>query len=299
MSASHYLGEIKFKQEENNMKLSTVAWNVAFREKKSKKKFSIIKTGFLAWAADPFIYDYKNNTYLFAEYWEYKQNKGSIAVCNLNTLKKKWTVIIRESYHLSYPQIFSIDGNIYMCPEANESHSIYLYKAIAFPDQWEKQSPLMENIRAVDTTFFSYNQEIYCFTYDLDHNSLLLLKLDKKNMKLSLSPNNPISNNRSIARMAGNVLQRNQKYLRVSQDCSHIYGKALVFHQFQIHWPDYEEKLITKITSDKIPVNNKINYYGIHTYNESARYEVVDLKFNHFNLLELYYRIKRKILKLL
>ena len=118
-------------------------------------------------------------------------------------------------------------------------------------------------------------------------------------MKLSFSSNNPINTDIGSARMAGNILYRNQKYLRVSQDCNNIYGKALVFHQFQIKWPHYQEKFIKKITTDNIPVNSRKKYYGIHTYNETSHYEVVDLKYNHFNLLELYYRIKRKILKLI
>ena len=47
-----------------------------------------------------------------------------------------WTyrsVVLREPFHLSYPQVFEWDGAIYMVPESRQDAAVHLYVAEAFP----------------------------------------------------------------------------------------------------------------------------------------------------------------------
>ena len=59
------------------------SWNVAFRLKKQgsifedlDSRFMIIPNSLRYWAADPMVFTYKNNTYVFAELYDYVRCRG-------------------------------------------------------------------------------------------------------------------------------------------------------------------------------------------------------------------------------
>ncbi|MGH1560227.1 glucosamine inositolphosphorylceramide transferase family protein [Caulobacter segnis] len=64
----------------------------------------------------------------------------------------------QEPWHLSYPQVFEADGEIWMLPEAYRSGALTLYRAAAFPDVWEPvvrlalDTPAMRRSRRSATT---------------------------------------------------------------------------------------------------------------------------------------------------
>ena len=82
-------------------KLFAEEFVIAFRKKNDKDDFSFInKTNlnsfvfcnntFLYWFADPFIFKYKNDNYIFAERFNKLTGKGHI-VCKTLKEKSKWT----------------------------------------------------------------------------------------------------------------------------------------------------------------------------------------------------------------
>lgn len=277
-------------------KLYTPAWEIACKQR-SERSFDIIKNPLHGWAADPFIFEYNKQSYILAEVWTYSKAKGAIGIYSLEKPEQGWCIILEEPYHLSYPFIFEHNCKIYLCPECHESKTITLYESIDFPYVWKKLEPLYENIDVVDTTLFQNNNSIYGFTYEINRKELLLFELiSDKGFKISFLKNNPIDTNLETARMAGAILAKNNNFIRVSQDCSKIYGGSLNFIKFQIGGQRYEEKILKKLGPQDIMINTNKEYIGMHTYNCSEKYEVIDLKYRHFNIEEFYFRIKRRIL---
>lgn len=281
------------------MKLPSVQWKIACRNRQNlDTTFFMIKNPWWGWAADPFVFDYKGKTYLFAELWDYRTAKGCLGYKILEDKNSDWKVVISENYHLSYPHIFKINEQIYMCPESNASNSVYFYKAINFPDRWEKQKPFLKG-KYCDTTFLKYREKLYGFTciYHTKPYKLLLFELDKN--KVCFSDNSPILEGGSMTRPGGGFFEENGKLIRVSQDCHNYYGEALFFTEVNLNWPSYKEKLIKKITITDIKLNKAVHPIGIHTYNRSNFYEVIDLKFYKINLINVLYRIKMHLFNIL
>ncbi len=269
------------------MGLKIETWNIAYRKRKESllfkdtNDFIMIKNDKNGWYADPFLFDYKGNTYLFAEFFSYKLGKGIIRYSVFDKEKNEFSefrTIIEEDFHLSYPCVFKQNGEIYMLPEAGESESLYLYKAIKFPDRWEKMPCLMDKIRLADTTPFFVNGNMYAYTLVQDKNSadgeMNILKFEDD--KAMLIFEHGISNDMTKARCGGNCFEHNGKMYRVAQDCSQDYGKALSLYSFN---NDFSEKLENRVEECDVSLINAVKPQGIHTYNFSKEFEVIDVKF--------------------
>ncbi len=107
------------------MNIKNRSYIVAVGEKKSnrkdinKLKFRTIKNGWNYWVADPFPVEVEGKLYIFGEMYEWTTLKGSICYTELTENGfTKWKKIIEEPYHLSFPNIFKIKNEFYMCPES-------------------------------------------------------------------------------------------------------------------------------------------------------------------------------------
>ena len=290
------------------MGLTIETWNIAFRKRKSNlifdncDDFVLIKNDMHGWYADPFLFDYNGETYLFAEYYSYKLKKGIIRYSKYNKNQEcfdKFSTIIEESYHLSYPCVFKYKNNIYMMPESGESGSLYFYKAEHFPDKWVKLSPLMTDVRLADTTPIIKGDDLFALTLKQDvgnaaNGSLCLLKFNKDSF--DFVSEEPITSDMSLARPGGKCFVFNNKLYRVAQNCSEEYGKSIslfaVEDDFENH---YSESLHCKVSADKVKLLNAGKPDGIHTYNFSEKLEVIDLKYYKKSYYRAFTALKEKI----
>lgn len=262
-------------------------WQIAYRIK-DEKEFHLIPNPPYAWAADPFLVEFQEKIYLFAELYLYKSERnGVIGYCEYNNgVFGEWIVTMDRHWHLSYPNIFVYRNELYMCPESYQREDVSVYKLREFPDNWIKTDTLIENEKCVDTTFFSYKGEIYLFTFKPSFHKyggcLYLYRLKDG----CIDGEKYITDNREYARPGGNILNKNGKYIRVSQDCTKDYGCGLAFSEIDSVWPNYEEHLIKKISVDDIPIKTKGKFTGIHTYNTLNDIEVIDLKYRDFSFQE-------------
>ena len=145
------------------MKLGFQEYCVAYCDSKienvldiDQKEYTVIKNNWDSWSADPFIFIWNDDIYIFAEVWKYSAGKGAIGYCKWDGEKKKfsrWKIVIQEKFHLSYPNIFIYKDQIMLCPESSGNGEIYLYTAVAFPEQWEKYCILSSEGKFLDTTF--------------------------------------------------------------------------------------------------------------------------------------------------
>ena len=74
-------------------------------------------------------------------------------------------VALSESWHLSYPHVFSWQGDVYMMPEGYKSGSLRLYKAVQYPLKWELEVVMM-NRPLVDASIVEWEDRWYLFASD-------------------------------------------------------------------------------------------------------------------------------------
>ena len=289
------------------MRLKLNKWKVAYRKNTGQASedytgFVPVKDSVRYFLADPFLYQHNHETYLFVEYLDYYIKRGTIAFAKYDKDKGQFDSfkeIISENYHLSYPLVFDYKGEIYLMPEANESDSLYIYRATSFPEKWEKHAVLSKNIKYVDTTPFVYNNQFYAIAKDnsTPQAPMFLLKIDPE--KWSVVEKKEITDDVSISRPGGKVFQKDGKYYMVTQDCEADYGAALNILSFTIDEDmNMSYHLEKKITPAEVSVKGIDRITGIHTYNFTDELEVIDYKRPQFafyrRLCKLINRLKGK-----
>ena len=287
------------------MRLFLRDWQIAYRLKPQGSIFKDKNTHFIAIpntkryaAADPFLFNYKGVKYLFAELFDKKENIGKLGYCIYNNGKfSDWSVIIEETYHLSYPNVFTFENNVFIVPEANESGSLYAYKAVDFPCKWQKCRPIIKGRKLVDTTFLNYKNQHLLFTYEIVPNNnkkLFVYSIDNEGA-IGNYYDGYISNDDSSSRPGGNFFEYESKMIRVSQDCEKDYGSAVVFSEiYECSKNAYSEKQILRVSPNDISINKKF-VSGIHTYNADSDMEVIDFHAVDFSIITQIRRITNKL----
>lgn len=131
------------------------AYAVAIREKGSGAPFKVKYPTIHEWWADPFIVNNADKHCLFVERMSSYRQNGDIAVASVvNGEIGKFHVVLRESFHLSFPNVFSWKGNWYMLPETKGSQQVRLYRAKHFPDSWELDTVLLDQVSLVDHALY-------------------------------------------------------------------------------------------------------------------------------------------------
>lgn len=235
-----------------------------------------------AWAADPFLVEYQDKIYLFAELFLYRSERnGVIGYCVYeNGAFGQWQVSMDEHWHLSYPNVYTKNGDLYMCPESWQKHEVGIYRLVEFPDKWEQTECLFGNVNYVDTTWLDQDGVEYIFTFAPsfhgDRGQLLLIRRDEDG---TMAPPVVLSEDTSLARPGGKILRHGGKLFRVSQDCLRSYGEGLVFSEIDSLWPNYREHVAKRILPRDLRIETNKEVLGIHTYNRCGDLEVIDIKY--------------------
>ena len=231
--------------------------------------------------ADPFIIERNNSYFVFFEEMLYKEQKGRIAVMEIDKNGKchKPQKALERNHHLSYPFLFEEDDNLYMLPESSQNKSVDLYKCTDFPLGWEYSSNLLSNVEAADSTLFKHNNKYWLFTSAREHpaasindNLYLFFSNSLENGIWHPHPLNPIVSCVEAARPAGRVFMKGNKIFRPAQNASKYYGYGIqIMEIIKLSEDEYEEKHVHSIhpgwSNDVI---------GTHTYNFSGQMTVID-----------------------
>lgn len=279
------------------------SWNVAWRKKPlgsilndNETKFNIIKNSWRYWAADPFVYEENGKVYIFAELYDYILCRGVIGVCEITGGKNTgWQPIIIGESHLSYPCFFCQQEKKYIMPESGAAHELALYGAVSFPYEWKKISVLKNNVNFADTT--PIYVEKLAVTHDITDSKnpkLLLVDLCNDSIKLEAKMFSPL-----MSRPAGNVFHFqgvNYRPVQVSYDFNQGYGKELIFTKWKIDDQlGFSEEIVKQLKPEDLNYSDSIYLDGMHTYNSSENYEVIDIKTRRFNIVNFMFRILRKL----
>ena len=212
----------------------------------------------------------------------------------MSSSSPKWKKIIEEEYHLSYPYIFETKEGIFIMPESGANKDLTVYRAVSFPDKWEKIFVLRSGIQYGDTTPFEWNNHKYALAYDVETAEYKLILLD---LESGETADREIScSDINCRRPAGAVFLSEDKWMRPAQICEGGYGKGLCFYSFNMNdQGEYFEELQEMISPEELNYSKKIYLDGMHTYNASKEYEVIDIKTRRFNLLNFIFRLVGKI----
>ena len=232
--------------------------------------------------ADPFLYKWGNELYLFFERYPFKNLKGRISCAKIfnGRAHEVKDVLIRD-YHLSYPFIFEECGNIFMIPETSENMRLEVYKCTKFPDKWELYSTAFEGESLADSVYFVDEDDQKWFFTNKSNNrfrdhctELYIYKIDSLGFNsIKHHKQNPVIINSSTARNGGGFFVKNNNLYRVSQNNSYgIYGYSVWINQVKtLSLEEYIEIPVKEIkpTFDK-------GLVGVHHMHQIEDFFVID-----------------------
>ena len=230
--------------------------------------------------ADPFPQKNMDKYFVFLEEYLYKEKKGHISVMEIDRTGL-WTPPVRvleKAYHLSYPFVFSWQGNYYMIPETFDNKTLELYRCVSFPSAWELEAVLMEKINAVDATLIEIDRVWWMFVNmaisgSAPHDELYLFYADSPLGPWKAHKRNPVKSDVRCSRPAGRLFHWKGNLYRPAQDCSVRYGYAISLNKINRLTPeDFQEELVSRITPNWNP-----NLAGIHTINNASELTIVDV----------------------
>ncbi len=231
--------------------------------------------------ADPFIIEKNNSYFVFFEEMLYKEQKGRIAVIEIdkNGKSHKPQIALEQNHHLSYPFLFEEDGDLYMLPEASQNKSLDLYKCTNFPLGWEHMKTLLSDMEVADSTLFKHNNKYWLFAASREHpatsindNLYLFFSDNLVSDKWQPHPLNPIVSSVEASRPAGRIFKKENRIFRPAQNASNHYGYGIqIMEIIKLSEDEYEEKHVYSIN----PGWSK-DVMGTHTYNFAGQMTVID-----------------------
>lgn len=227
--------------------------------------------------ADPFLFVYNKTLYLFYESKELYHD-GVIMMESTKDLIS-WTkpvVVLKQSFHLSYPWVFEYQGNVYMMPETCHMHEIRVYRAKnKHLTCFEYYKTLLREDESIqtdiissfcDSSIVSRNGKYYLFTTIMKKNGNLLYVYVADEMfgTYKMHPCAPVESSLKYGRNAGQLIKDNYNIYRVCQNCEKRYGDNVNVMKIEELTPNkYKEELIFE---DILSAKGKFYKDGGHQY---------------------------------
>ena len=271
-------------------------WFIAYQNV-NDQEWCIAKAPDNQWCADPFVFEDGDDHYIFVEQYRKDKDKGCIGYFKfVDGIPVNKGIIIENSYHMSYPDVFKYKDHYYMIPESSANNTVDLYIADSFPDKWHKETTLIDNGKYVDSTVYQDDTGIYLISYTMTNGyDLHVFSLDMEKRELTEISIKHYENN--IARPGGRLFLKDGKIIRPAQDCSKKYGEALILYQVDSmnNNGEYVEHEVNRISMSELKIQN--GPQRIHHITRTGKYEVIDCykeKLDIFHIPRIYLRSKRK-----
>lgn len=235
--------------------------------------------------ADPFIFKFKKENYVFFENYNYKTKIGKISC---GKIKGDQIVgvsdVLNLGYHMSYPFVFEEDGEIYLMPETSVKNRLEIYRCINFPNKWELYSTAFDGEIVADAHIYKdeKNQK-WLFINKADtincslNDELFIYKLnDLKFNDIQPHLRNPVVINSKNARNAGAIFKYKNDIYRPSQaNIDGIYGRGLCINRIdKLTINEYIENTIVTAYP-----NFKDNLNAMHHLSQKDDLFVIDAAF--------------------
>jgi hypothetical protein len=194
--------------------------------------------------ADPFLARLDDEWLMFFEALERGENKGVIGLARSGD-GRAWafdSIVLSEPFHLSYPFVIEHDSAWWMVPEAAESGSIRLYRAVRFPQAWTFEGTLLEE-PLLDPTLVHRDGRWWLFASE-GHSTLRLFMAESLRGPFVEHPRSPVvRNDARHARPAGRMIEWSGSLYRLAQDDAAVYGRAVrAFRILELTSETYDEE---------------------------------------------------------
>ena len=233
------------------------------------RKFVAVSDDRRRYYADPFVFSYEGQKWLFVEEFDYQAGKGIIS-CMPVTAGHEPTgpqPILVRPYHLSYPFVFRHDEAIYMLPETGGNRTVELYRARSFPFDWALHQVLIQGINVYDATLLRHEERWWMFAAiahrdGSTQDELGIFYSEHLEGPWQAHELNPVKSDCRSSRPAGQFVKYGDRLLRPAQDCEGGYGSALV-------WLEIEELTTGRFKEREIArwPGSAALADGIHTFN--------------------------------
>jgi hypothetical protein len=231
---------------------------------------------------DPFIVEREGRTWLFFEDYLYDEERGVISAAPVSENGQLGTAqrVLDTGGHLSYPFLFEDGEDVYLLPESADRRSTTLYRATDFPYGWERAVDFGIGLQLLDTTILHENGLYWFFTtVPGRHRSgytVLLFWAESLDGSWRPHPSSPICRDIRYARGAGSIIRANGRLFRPVQDGAGGYGRRIHFFEIlELTVSTFREEYCGTLDPTALPDAPR-RLQGIHTYNRSGRFEVID-----------------------
>lgn len=230
--------------------------------------------------ADPHLYEYDGDTYVFFERMHAHRQNAHIAYAKLDEYGKPVACgqALVEDHHLSFPFVFSDGGHHYMIPETASQRNVSLYKATRFPDQWEKHATLLDDINAADTVLCRHENRWWMFTNCHSHHTvderdeLHLFYADTLDGPWLPHALNPVLTGVDRSRMAGPILEEAGVLYRSSQYGAYRYGYGVNISKIEELTPtSYKETAVQRMVPEP-----GAGWSGCHSFGRLGNLTMID-----------------------
>ena len=221
-----------------------------------------LNSNYQATTADPFLFVYNHRLYLFYEV----QTDFSVGEIWAQSMDAQgfWInhgQVLKEDFHLSYPQVFFYDGQVCMIPESAASKQVCLYRSEAFPYNWKKTKVLIDAILS-DTSIIIQPEGIFLLGTTRS-NELKLYFAKDFNQEFTCIDNVTLKN-KYTARNAGKPIYINNVLYRLAQNNKSHYGEKITLLQIdQLSVDNYSESITVLDLYKTKPKWMKTGYHHI------------------------------------
>jgi hypothetical protein len=232
--------------------------------------------------ADPFLWSRDGQTHVYFEDYPYSKGIGRISVMALSEegrLIGEPDAVLEFHHHLSYPYLFSFEGNLYMVPEQKSSRRVELYVCTSYPNKFERVATWFKGVRMVDVTVFEHEGRWWLFcamkTKETRYDESLFAYYTDHPLKGSWVPHplNPLVKDLERGRPGGRIFKDKEgRLMRPSQVCLPHYGAGLNLSVIEELTPEtYRETLLWRLTGQEAG-----GWRGLHHMDAREGWVVMD-----------------------
>jgi hypothetical protein len=165
-----------------------------------------------------------------------------------------------------------------MIPETKRTRQIRLYKCVGFPNRWQFDTVLFDDVLAADTTVFYHDGwwwlfSLICSKQGTSADALHLFYSDTPLEGWKAHSYNPVNMDIHTERPAGNIFAKEGKLYRPAQ-IGIEYGWGVAICEITTLSPEYYEEKVVEVIEPRWAVEIR----GIHTLNVNAECVVADCK---------------------
>lgn len=251
----------------------------AIKQKEALENLLWMDENRIGFAADPFIMphlDSDEDYIILFEVYPWKQRRGRIDYVIFSRGEFLTpTLALESSFHLSYPYIFQHNHDHVVIPEHSEAKDLSLYR-LGNQGTLNAKEAIDFRSQVVDSTIIYFNGRYWMFAAPAGARENVDLNIyyasDLKG-PWQAHAGNPVKQDRSNARPAGQLFWHAGKLLRPAQDCGTHYGAGIIINEIM----KLTEREFEEIPRSEVrPLADSIYNYGLHTISYAGNYTVID-----------------------